>query len=97
MVMQPRHARVCSSSQSLEASSRVTGVGADIPQLKEALRQRQQIEPSIGVLAQRFAITPEWAWTVTADKTEDENSSVPNSRLRIVNDQLWPGHQGLKC
>jgi len=85
MVMQPRHARVCSSSQSLEASSRV------------ALRQRQQIEPSIGVLAQRFAITPEWAWTVTADKTEDENSSVPNSRLRIVKDQLWPGHQGLKC
>jgi len=29
----------------------VTGVGADIPQLKEALRQRQQIKPSIGVLA----------------------------------------------
>lgn len=97
MIFQQPQTRVCSGSPSRKGSFLVAQLEAEIAQLKEALRQRQQIEPSIGVLAQRFAITPEWAWTVTADKTEDENSSVPNSRLRIVKDQLWPGHQGLKC
>jgi AmiR/NasT family two-component response regulator len=87
MVMQPRHARVCSSSQSLEASSRVTGVGADIPQLKEALRQRQQIGVATGLLFQRFAISPERAWTLAADNADDENTGVAGSKLSILKDK----------
>jgi hypothetical protein len=57
---------------------------------KKALSQRQQIGMATGLLAQRLAITPERPPTVAADKTDDENSGVANSRLRIVKDQRWP-------
>ncbi|HEY6667009.1 MAG TPA: hypothetical protein VI036_17945, partial [Propionibacteriaceae bacterium] len=40
--------------ESLEASSRVAQLEAEIAQLKDALARRQQI----GVAARRFAITP---------------------------------------
>ena len=43
MVLQPPQARVCSSSQSLGPSSGVAQLEAEIPQLGEALTQRQQI------------------------------------------------------
>ena len=78
MVLQPI-ARVCSGSQSLKASSRATRLEADIAQLKEALRQRQQIGVATGLLAQRFAITPEQALTLAADNADDEASGVANS------------------
>jgi hypothetical protein len=55
---------------------------------------RQQIGMATGLLAHRLAITPERAQTFTADKTDDENSSVVSSRLRIVKDQLWPVIRG---
>jgi hypothetical protein len=47
------------------------------------LRQRQQIAVATGLLAKRFTISPERAWTLAFD----ENSGVANSRLRIVKDQ----------
>jgi hypothetical protein len=75
----------------------VTEVGAEIAQLKEALRQRQQIGVATGRLAQRFAITPERAWTVAADKADDENSGVGHAKLRMVKDQAWPIIRGLRC
>jgi len=50
----------------------------------------QSLEASPGLVAQRLAVTAERARTVTAD----ENSSVANSRLRIVKDQLWPVIRG---
>ncbi|HET9779543.1 MAG TPA: hypothetical protein VFP81_09700 [Propionibacteriaceae bacterium] len=55
---------------------------AEIAQLKEAL-----IGVATGLLAQRFTITRERAWTLAADNADDENSGVANSRLRIVKDQ----------
>ena len=59
MVLQPPQARVCSGSQSLDASSSV--VAARTAQLKEALRQRQEIGVADPLLTQRLAITPERA------------------------------------
>jgi hypothetical protein len=56
MVMQPPQQRVCSGSQSLEASSGMPQLEAETSQLNEALRQRQQIEVATDLLAQRFAI-----------------------------------------
>ena len=50
-----------------------------------------------GLLAQRFAITPQRAWTVAADNVDDENGGVANSKLRIVKDQPWPVIRGLRC
>lgn len=57
MVSQPPQARVCSCSQSLEASSCVAQLEADIAPRIEALRQRQQIGMATGLLAQRLAVT----------------------------------------
>ena len=70
---------------------------AETAHLKEALRQRQQIGVATGLLAQRFAITPQRAWTVAADNVDDENGGVANSKLRIVKDQPWPVIRGLRC
>ena len=48
---------------SLEAS-RVAQLEAEIAQLKDALARRQQIGVATGLLAQRFAISPEQAWSL---------------------------------
>ena len=68
MVLQPPQASGCSGSESLGPSSGVAQLGAEIPQLGEALTQRQQSGVATGLPAQCFAITPERAWTVAADK-----------------------------
>jgi hypothetical protein len=87
MALQPTRSRVCSGSQSLEASPRVALLVAEIAQLAEAPRQRQQIGVATGLLARRFAISAERAWTLAADKADDEDTGVANSELRIVKDQ----------
>jgi AmiR/NasT family two-component response regulator len=87
MVLQQPQSRVCSGSQSLDASPRVALLVAEIAQLKEAPRQRQQIGVATGLLAQRFAISPEGAWTLAADNADDENSGVASSELSIVKDK----------
>jgi AmiR/NasT family two-component response regulator len=75
MVLQPAQATVCSGPQSVEASSGVAQLAAEIAQLMESLRQRQQIGVATGLLAQRFAITPKRAMTLT-DDADDENRGV---------------------
>jgi hypothetical protein len=87
MVLQPPQATVCLGSQSLEGSSGVAWFEAEIARLKEALKQRQLIGVATGLLAQSFAITPEQAWTLTADNADHEASGVANSKLRSVKDQ----------
>jgi hypothetical protein len=96
MVVQPSQTRVCLSCQSPEASSRMAQLEVQIAPLNEALRQRQQIGPPTGLLAHRFAIIPERGWPVAGDKA-DENSGAANSKLGIVEDQLWPVIRGLTC
>jgi AmiR/NasT family two-component response regulator len=59
MVLQPPQTRVCSSTQSLKAISRVAQLEAEIAQLKEALRQRQHVGMATDLLARGFAISPE--------------------------------------
>jgi hypothetical protein len=87
MALQPTQSRVCSGSQSLEASPRVALLVAEIAQLTEAPRQGQQIGVATGLLAQRFAISPERAWTLAADNADDENSGVAGSKLSILKDK----------
>jgi hypothetical protein len=96
MVVQPPHTSVWSSCQSPEASSRTAPLEVEIAQLNESLRQRQQIGPATGLLADRFAIIPERGWTAAEDKV-DENSGAPNSKLGIVTDQLWSVIRCLTC
>ena len=97
MVLQPPQARVCSGSQSLEPSSGVAQLEAEIPELGDSLTHRQQIGVATGLLAQCFAITPERAWTVGADKADDKDSCLAQAKLRMVKDQAWPIIRGLRC
>ena len=85
MVLQPLHARVGSGSHSLKASFRVPQLEAKIAQLKEAPRQRQQIEVATGQLARRFAVNPEQA-SPGVEEADNNNGGVASSRLRIVED-----------
>jgi hypothetical protein len=87
MVLQSPPARVCSGSRSLKASSHVAQTDAEIAQLNEALRQRPQMGVGTGLLALRFAITPERASTLAADNADDESTGVANPRLRVVKDE----------
>ena len=48
----------------LEGSSQVAQLEAEIAQLKDALARRQQIGVATGLLAQRFGVTPERAWSL---------------------------------
>ena len=96
MVVQPPQTRVCLSCQSPEVSSRTAQFEVEIAQLNEALRQRQQIGLTTALLAHRFAIIPERGRTAAEDKP-DENSGAANSKLGIVNGQLWPVIRGLTC
>ena len=93
MVVQPTQTRVCLSCQSPEASSRSAQLEVEIAQLNEALKQRRQIGLATGLLAHRFAIIPERAWTA-AEYRADENTGAANSKLGTVKDQLWPVIRG---
>ena len=83
MIFQRPQARVWSGSQRLEANFCVAQSETDIAQLKEALRQRQQIGGAPSLAGQCFAITRERAWTLAADNADNENGGVANSELRI--------------
>ena len=96
MVVQPPQTTVCLSCQSPEASSHTAQLEVEIAQLNEALRQRQQIGLATGLLAHRFAITPERGWTAAEAKAH-ENSSAASSKLGIVKDRLWPVIRSLTC
>jgi hypothetical protein len=87
MVLQPLQVRVCSGSRSLEASSCVAQMEAEIAQLKEALRQRQQMGVGTGLLARGIAMTPQRASTLAADNADDKNTGIANPRLRVVKDE----------
>jgi|SoiMethySBSTD1v2_1073268.scaffolds.fasta_scaffold102457_2 hypothetical protein len=67
MLVQPPQAGVRLGSEILKVTSRVAQLVAKIAQLKEALRQRQQTGVVTGLLAQRFATTPERAGRAAAD------------------------------
>ena len=87
MVLPPPQAKVGSRSACLEASARVAQLEAQIAQLKEALRQRQQIGVATSLRAQRFTVTPERACTLPAYDADHENSGVAHTKLRIVRDK----------
>ena len=71
--------------ESLEASSRVAQLEAEIVHLKEALVRRQQIGVATGLLAQRFAITPERAWSLLVRLSQNCHIKVRDIALAIIN------------
>ncbi len=90
-----RHAEVSQSPigigpvfASLE-TSRVAQLEAEIAQLKDALARRQQIGVATGLLAQRFAISPEQAWSLLVRLSQNGHVKVRDIAQALIN-----GHCG---
>jgi hypothetical protein len=68
---------------------RVLELEAEIAQLKDALTRRQQIGVATGLLAQRFAISPERAWSLLVRLSQNGHVKV-----REIADAVIDAHCG---
>jgi hypothetical protein len=85
MVSQPPPTEVGSVLEILDTSSRVEQLEAEIAQLKEALARRQQIGVATGLLAQRFAISPERAWSLLVRLSQNGHVKVRDIAQALIN------------
>jgi hypothetical protein len=84
----PQPSRIEPVFASLE-TSRVAQLEAEVAQLKDALARRQQIGVAVGLLAQRFAISPERAWSLLVRLSQNGHVKV-----RDIAQALVKGHCG---
>ena len=84
MVPQPPPTEVGSILDSLEASTRVAELEAEVAQLKEALARRQQIGVATGLLAQRFAISPDRAWSLLVRLSQNGHVKVRDIAQALI-------------
>ena len=75
MVSQPSHTEVEMVAGS-DTSSRVAELEAEIAQLRDALARRQQIGVATGLLAQRFGISPDRAWSLMVRLSQNGHVKV---------------------
>jgi hypothetical protein len=85
MIPQQLRTEVESAFEMLEANSRVAELEAEIAQLKDALAKRQQIGVATGLLAQRFAITPERAWSLLVRLSQNCHVKVRDIAQAMIN------------
>jgi hypothetical protein len=76
MVSPPPPTHVGLVAERLDVSSRVAALEAEIAQLRDALTRRQQIGVAVGLLAQRFAISPERAWSLLVRLSQNGHVKV---------------------
>ena len=76
MVSPPPPTHVGLVAESLDISSRVAELEAEIAQLRDALTRRQQIGVAVGLLAQRFALSPERAWSLLVRLSQNGHVKV---------------------
>jgi hypothetical protein len=69
----------------LAGSSRVAQLEAEIAQLKDALARRQQIGVATGLLAQRFGVTPERAWSLLVRLSQNCHVKVRDIAQALIN------------
>ena len=69
----------------LEGSSRVAQLEAEIAQLKDALARRQQIGVATGLLAQRFGVPPERAWSLLVRLSQNCHVKVRDIAQALIN------------
>ena len=77
MVTQPPRTEVMGLVvESPDTSSRVAELEAEVAQLRDALARRQQIGVATGLLAQRFGISPERAWSLMVRLSQNGHVKV---------------------
>lgn len=85
MISQQSSIQVGAVFEMLEGSSRVAQLEAEIAQLKDALARRQQIGIATGLLAQRFGITPERAWSLLVRLSQNCHVKVRDIAQALIN------------
>jgi hypothetical protein len=83
MVSQPPRTTAGSVAGS-DTSSRVDELEAEIAQLRDALARRQQIGVATGLLAQRFGISPDRAWSLMVRLSQNGNVKVREIAQAVV-------------
>ena len=85
MISQQPSTEVGSVLDILEGSSRVARLEAEIAQLKDALVRRQQIGVATGLLAQRFGVTPDRAWSLLVRLSQNCHVKVRDIAQALIN------------
>ena len=76
MVSQSPHTEAGLISGNGDINSRVAELESEIAQLKDALARRQQIGVATGLLAQRFEISPDRAWSLMVRLSQNGHVKV---------------------
>jgi hypothetical protein len=71
-------------ARSPDTSSRVAELEAEIAQLRDALARRQQIGVATGLLAQRFAISPDRAWSLMVRLSQNGHVKVREIAQAVI-------------
>ncbi len=85
MISQQQSTEVGSVLDFLEGSSQVAQLEAEIAQLKDALARRQQIGVATGLLAQRFSVTPDRAWSLLVRLSQNCHVKVRDIAQALIN------------
>ena len=89
MVSTPQSIRTGLVAETKDLGSRVAQLEAEIAQLRDALTRRQQIGVATGLLAQRFAISPDRAWSLLVRLSQNSHLKV-----RDIAEALIEAHCG---
>jgi ANTAR domain len=89
MVLQQPPTEAGSVAERSDLDARVAELEAEIAQLRDALTRRQQIGVATGMLAQRFAIGPERAWSLLVRLSQNSHMKV-----RVIAQAVIDAHCG---
>jgi hypothetical protein len=84
MVSQPPHTTAGSVAGSPDTSFRVAELEAEVAQLRDALARRQQIGVATGLLAQRFGISPDRAWSLMVRLSQNGHVKVREIAQAVI-------------
>ena len=84
MVSQSPHTEACLISGNADTNSRVAELEAEIAQLKDALARRQQIGVATGLLAQRFGLSPDRAWSLMVRLSQNGHVKVREIAQAVI-------------
>jgi hypothetical protein len=84
MVSQSPHTEAGLISGNADTNSRVAALESEIAQLKDALARRQQIGVATGLLAQRFAISPDRAWSLMVRLSQNSHVKVREIAQAVI-------------
>jgi hypothetical protein len=84
MVSQPPHTGIGLVAESPDTNVRLAELEAEVAQLRDALGRRQQIGVATGLLAQRFGISPDRAWSLIVRLSQNGHVKVREIAQAVI-------------